>query len=81
MTGAPIKEGIMRLYSRILGMIIFLLGASSTLLYPADLGDLLKGLPNGGVHFALAQAAAGVSGTVAQPAAIVLRSSGRTSSG
>jgi hypothetical protein len=31
--------------------------------------DLLKGLPNGGVHFALAEATAGVSGAVAQPAA------------
>lgn len=30
--------------------------------------DLLKGLPNGGVHFALAEATAGVSGKVAQPA-------------
>jgi len=35
----------MRLYLRVLGTIIFLLAASSTLLYSADLGDFLKGLP------------------------------------
>lgn len=42
---APGQEGTMRLHLRVLGMIVFLLGASSTLLYSADLGDLLKGLP------------------------------------
>ena len=35
----------MRVYLRIPVVVIFLIAASSTLLYPADLGDLLKGLP------------------------------------
>ena len=35
----------MRLYLRVLGALVFLLAASSTLLYSADIGDFLKGLP------------------------------------
>jgi hypothetical protein len=43
--GRQKKESTMRLYLRVLGTLVFLLAASSTLLYSADIGDFLKGLP------------------------------------